>query len=79
MLYQYVLHILLVLIKIKDFNRLWAQERRMYKVSLCNRLHIDFVMAIVAEDGASLRINKVMGENFHLWKFKMQIVLEERE
>ena len=36
-------------------------------------------MAIAAEDGASLRIDKFMGENFRLWKFKMQMVLEERD
>ena len=36
-------------------------------------------MATEAEDGASLCIDKFMGENFHLWKFKMQIVLEERD
>ena len=36
-------------------------------------------MATAAEDGASLRIDKFMGENFHLWKFKMQMVLEERD
>ena len=36
-------------------------------------------MAIAAEDGASLRINNFMGENFHLCKFKMQMVVEERD
>ena len=34
-------------------------------------------MATAAEEGASLRIDKFMGENFHLWKFKMQ--MEERD
>ena len=28
---------------------------------------------------ASLRIRKFDGENFHLWKFKMQMVLEEKD
>jgi len=74
-----VVYILLALIKTKDSNRLWAQERRIHKISSCYRFHIDFAMAIAAEDGASLRIDKFMGENFHLWKFKMQMVLEERE
>ena len=36
-------------------------------------------MATAAEDGASLCIDKCMGETFHLWKCKMQMVLEERD
>ncbi|KAG2925312.1 hypothetical protein PC119_g15441, partial [Phytophthora cactorum] len=28
---------------------------------------------------ATARINKFDGTNFHTWKFKMQMVLEERE
>ena len=36
-------------------------------------------MATAAEDGASLRINKVMGEDFHPRIFEMQMVLEERD
>eukprot|EP00794_Sanderia_malayensis_P005061 gene5061-5721_t len=31
----------------------------------------------LAEDFASLKIDKFGGKNFHLWKFKMQMVLEE--
>ena len=31
------------------------------------------------EHGSLLRIEKFKGENFHLWKFKMQMVLEEKD
>ena len=31
------------------------------------------------ENGSLLRIEKFKGENFHLWKFKMQMVLEEKD
>ena len=31
------------------------------------------------EYGSLLRIEKFKGENFHLWKFKMQMVLEEKD
>ena len=34
---------------------------------------------MASEDSASLRIDKFNGENFHLWKFKMQMVLEEKD
>ena len=34
---------------------------------------------MVSEDSASLRIDKFNGENFHLWKLKMQMVLEEKD
>ena len=30
-------------------------------------------------DASSLRISKFDGTNFHAWKFKMQMVLEERD
>jgi len=33
----------------------------------------------VAMDSTTARINKFDGTNFHTWKFKMQMVLEERE
>ena len=33
---------------------------------------------MASEDSASLGIDKFNGENFHLWKFKMQMVLEEK-
>ena len=36
-------------------------------------------MASAPEDVASYRIDKFKGENFHLWKFKMQMVLEEKD
>ena len=36
-------------------------------------------MATAAEDGASLCINKFMGEHFHLWKLNIQMVLEEQD
>ena len=29
--------------------------------------------------GSLLRIEKFEGENFHLWKFKLQMVLEEKD
>ena len=35
-------------------------------------------MASTIDDSASLRIEKFKGVNFHLWKFKMQMVLEEK-
>ena len=31
------------------------------------------------EHGSLLRIEKFKGENFHLWKFRMQMVLEEKD
>ena len=34
---------------------------------------------MASEDSASLRIDKFNGENFHLWKFKKQMVLEEKD
>ena len=34
---------------------------------------------MASEDSASIRIDKFNGENFHLWKFKMQMVLEEKD
>uniref|UniRef100_A0AAV1TQG4 DUF4219 domain-containing protein n=1 Tax=Peronospora matthiolae TaxID=2874970 RepID=A0AAV1TQG4_9STRA len=30
-------------------------------------------------DASSLRISEFDGTNFHAWKFKMQMVLEERD
>ena len=32
-----------------------------------------------AMDSSSLRISKFDGTNFHAWKFKIQMVLEERD
>ena len=34
---------------------------------------------MASEDSASHRIDKFNGENLHLWKFKMQMVLEEKD
>eukprot|EP00794_Sanderia_malayensis_P009441 gene9441-10427_t len=36
-------------------------------------------MPSIGEDSAPLRIEKFRGENFHLWKFKMQMVLEDKD
>ena len=36
-------------------------------------------MASMVDDAASLRIEKFNGVNFHLWKFMMQMVLEEKD
>lgn len=36
-------------------------------------------MASGSEESASLRIDKFKGENFHFWKFKMRMVLEEKD
>ena len=35
--------------------------------------------SFAAMDTSSLRISKLDGTNFHAWKFKMQMVLEERD
>ena len=35
--------------------------------------------SLAAMDASSLRISKFDGTNFHAWKFKMQMVLEERD
>ena len=34
---------------------------------------------MAAEDSASIRNDRFNGENFHLWKFKVQMVLEDKE
>ena len=34
---------------------------------------------MASKDSASLRIDKFNGENCQLWKFKMQMVLEEKD
>uniref|UniRef100_H3H5W7 DUF4219 domain-containing protein n=1 Tax=Phytophthora ramorum TaxID=164328 RepID=H3H5W7_PHYRM len=39
----------------------------------------DYAFAMDATPTATARINKFNGTNFHTWKFKMQMVLEERE
>ncbi|KAG2758739.1 Retrovirus-related Pol polyprotein from transposon TNT 1-94 [Phytophthora cactorum] len=39
----------------------------------------DYAFAMDATPTATARINKFDGTNFHTWKFKMQMVLEERE
>eukprot|EP00794_Sanderia_malayensis_P001991 gene1991-2261_t len=36
-------------------------------------------MASASEDSAILGIEKFRGINFHLWKFKMQMILQERD
>ena len=36
-------------------------------------------MASERKEVVPLRIDKVRGEKFHLWKFKMQMVLEEKD
>uniref|UniRef100_H3H8T6 Integrase catalytic domain-containing protein n=1 Tax=Phytophthora ramorum TaxID=164328 RepID=H3H8T6_PHYRM len=39
----------------------------------------DYAFAMDATPTTTARINKFNGTNFHTWKFKMQMVLEERE
>ncbi|GMG18810.1 unnamed protein product [Phytophthora fragariaefolia] len=39
----------------------------------------DYAFAMDASPISTARINKFDGTNFHTWKFKMQMVLEERE
>uniref|UniRef100_H3H9M9 CCHC-type domain-containing protein n=1 Tax=Phytophthora ramorum TaxID=164328 RepID=H3H9M9_PHYRM len=39
----------------------------------------DYAFAMDATPTTTARINKFNGTNFHAWKFKMQMVLEERE
>ena len=38
-----------------------------------------FALAMDTSVTTIARINKFDGANFHLWKFKMQMVLEERD
>ncbi|KAG3122104.1 hypothetical protein PI126_g24280 [Phytophthora idaei] len=40
---------------------------------------LDYAFAMDATSTTTARINKFDGTNFHTWKFKMQMVLEERE
>uniref|UniRef100_A0AAV1VC38 DUF4219 domain-containing protein n=1 Tax=Peronospora matthiolae TaxID=2874970 RepID=A0AAV1VC38_9STRA len=39
----------------------------------------DFAFNVDAATATNARINKFDGTNFHTWKFKMQMVLEERD
>ncbi|KAG4029048.1 hypothetical protein PC123_g29087 [Phytophthora cactorum] len=39
----------------------------------------DYAFAMDASPISTASINKFDGTNFHTWKFKMQMVLEERE
>lgn len=39
----------------------------------------DYASQAFAMDSTPARINKFDGTNFHTWKFKMQMVLEERD
>uniref|UniRef100_A0AAV1UA20 DUF4219 domain-containing protein n=1 Tax=Peronospora matthiolae TaxID=2874970 RepID=A0AAV1UA20_9STRA len=39
----------------------------------------DYAFAIDAAATSTARINKFQGTNFHTWKFKMQMVLEEHD
>ena len=39
----------------------------------------DFALNMDAATSTNARINKFDGTNFHTWKLKMQMVLEERD
>ena len=39
----------------------------------------DYAFAMDAATATNSRINKFDGTNFHTWKFKVQMVLEERD
>lgn len=40
---------------------------------------VDYAFAMDAATATNARINKFDRTNFHTWKFKMQMVLEERD
>ena len=42
-------------------------------------LDADYALAMDAASATAARINKFDGTNFHTWKCKMQMVLEERD
>ena len=44
-----------------------------------NSAFTDHASPAFAMDPAPARINRFVGINIHTWKFKMQIVLEERD